>query len=161
MGLEVHVVLDVPAELHRAMGSFWSGALGWAVGESWPGQSELASFEPPEGSSYVHLQRIEGPPRVHLDLVVGGAAAEFAGKWHRDGSPVQLLFQRLDEPGVVVRAHLDLGTDDVTAEVRRLLDEGAVDLGPGRGWHVLRDAAGLPFCVTGNSPAGVHGRDLD
>jgi Glyoxalase-like domain len=78
---------------------------------------------------------------------------EFSGKWHDDaGSPLQLLFQRLDEPDGLVRAHLDLGTDDLPGEVRRLVALGATDVGPGHGWQVLRDATGQPFCVTGNSP---------
>jgi hypothetical protein len=92
---------------------------------------------------------------------VDSAAPEFAGKWHDDaGSPLQLLFQRLDEPDGAVRAHLDHGTDDVAAEVRRLVGLGADDLGSGRGWHRLRDLAGLPFCVTGNSPGYGGRRDI-
>jgi hypothetical protein len=72
------------------------------------------------------------------------------------GSPLQLLFQRLDEPSGSVRAHLDHGTDDPMAGVRRLLALGAIDVGPGRGgWHVLRDMTGLAFCVTDNFP-GKH-----
>jgi hypothetical protein len=74
---------------------------------------------------------------------------------------VQLLFQRLDELHGSVRAHLDHGTDDRMAEVRRLLALGAGDVAPGRGgWHVLRDAAGLEFCVTQNSPASTRRRDM-
>jgi hypothetical protein len=57
-----------------------------------------------------------------------------------------------------VRAHLDHGTDDVVAEVRRLRNLGAEEIGPGRGWHALRDPAGLAFCVTGNSPAQSRSR---
>lgn len=88
-------------------------------------------------------------------------APEFAGTWHDDaGSPLQLLFQRLDEPHGRVRAHLDLGTDDLAAEVQRLRDLGADDIGPGRGWHAVRDPAGLPFCATENSPVQALRRDL-
>ena len=84
---------------------------------------------------------------------VDSPAPEFAGKWHDDaGSPLQLLFQRLDEPEGPVRAHLDHGTDDLPAEVRRVRSLGADDIGPGRGWHALRDPLGLAFCVTENSP---------
>jgi hypothetical protein len=91
----------------------------------------------------------------------GSEAGEFAGKWHDDaGSPVQLLFQRLDEPDGPVRAHLDLGTDNVEVDVRRILDLGAADIGPGRGWWALRDPTGLPFCVTGNSPMQTPQRDI-
>lgn len=221
---------------------------GWPVGGPWPAHPELRSFEPPTGDSYVHLQQIDGPPRVHLDVeppshdetvtaavaagasvvhqatswtalvspgglpfcvlkVTSGApppavtmpgghrvrlvqvcidsprpaheaemsfwrsllggrwvpspAPEFAGKWHDAGSPLQLLFQELAEDGGPVRAHLDLGTDDLVAEVARLTALGAADVGAGHGgWHVLRDPAGLPFCVTGNSPEQMEHRDF-
>lgn len=245
----IHTVIDVPTSLHGTASDFWAAALGWPVGGPWPGHAELRSFEPPSGTPYVHLQEIDGTPRVHLDLqgddaeaLVGRAVElgarrvgesdrwqtllspgglpfcalaatgarprpapvawpdghrsrlvqvcvdspasrhaaevafwrallggrwvdspgpEFAGKWHDDlGSPIQLLFQRLEEPGGAVRAHLDLGTDDLPAEVSRLLDLGAEDVGPGRGWHVLRDPTGLAFCATENSPSSEARRDL-
>ena len=80
---------------------------------------------------------------------------EFAGKLYPPiGSSVQLLFQRLgsDDPATTVRAHIDLGSDDVQAEADRLVGLGAGHLGRGRGWIVLRDPIGMVFCVTGNSP---------
>ena len=40
----------------------------------------------------------------------------------------------------------------IAAEVARLEALGAHVLGPGRGFVVLRDPTGLPFCVTGNDP---------
>lgn len=244
----VHAVIDVPPRQLAGTAQFWGDALGWPAGAAWPTHPELRSFEPPSGAAYVHLQRITGPPRVHLDLEVdtpeatvenaiglgaaliavhdrwqtlrspGGlpfcvlqahrhespqpmtfpdghharmvqicidsprsvhtrevgfwrallpgrwsasSATEFAGKWHDDsGSPLQLLFQQLTEISGPTRAHLDQGTDDVPVEVRRLIDLGASEVGPGRGWHVLRDVAGLPFCVTGNSPEQTQLRDL-
>jgi hypothetical protein len=247
----VHAVLDVPAGEQARSAAFWGRALGWPAGAPWRTHPELSSFEPPTGTPYVHLQRIAGEPRVHLDLEseppevtvaravdlgaevvaeqdrwhnlrspgglpfcmlqpggpggrrapqpvtfpdghrarlvqicidsprsvhaaevafwrgvlpgrwVPSRAAEFAGKWHDDaGSPIQLLFQQLDETSGTVRAHLDLGTDDLPAEVRRLVNLGAADVGRGRGWHVLRDVAGLPFCVTENSPEQTRHRDL-
>lgn len=248
--LWLHAVLDVPASSHATAATFWSACLGWPAGDPWPGHDELSSFTPPDGAAYVHLQRIDGAPRVHVDLAVptarqaarrveaavalgarsvgreerwtamrspgglpfcvvashdvdppaevtwpgghrtrlvqvcidapagaverevhfwrallggrwvGSQSAEFVGKWHRDGSPLQLLFQRLDEHDGPVRAHLDLGADDVGSEVERLRGLGAADVGEGRGWHVLRDPAGQSFCVTGNRPEGVHDRDL-
>lgn len=244
----LHAVIDVPADQHRRLADYWSRALGWTVGDPWPGHPELRSFTPRRGASYIHVQEIEGPPRVHLDVEsvdpdatvrrageLGGSlirqsdrwqtllspgglpfcvlrvgehiapqpttwqdghrsrlvqisidspaaahdrevdfwrvllpgrwaespAAEFAGKWHDDdGSPLQLLFQRLDEPVGPVRAHLDLGTDDLSAAVRRLERLGARDVGPGRGWHTLLDPGGLAFCATENSPEQVRHRDL-
>jgi hypothetical protein len=243
----LHVVIDVPSDKLGAEADFWTGALGWATGDSWPGHPELRSFEPGHGTPYVHLQEIDGPPRVHLDIGtrtpeetisratslgatlgashprwqrlrspggfpfcvfsadapeepeavawpeghrtrlvqvcidspvdahdrevsfwrsllpgrwVDSSSHEFAGKWHRDGSPVQLLFQRLDEPHGPVRAHLDLGTDDLAAESDRLRNLGAREIGPGRGWHALRDPAGLAFCATLNAPESTAHRDL-
>ncbi len=89
------------------------------------------------------------------------SSREFAGKWHDDaGSPVQLLFQRLEEPIGPVRAHLDIGSFDVAAEVQRLVDLGATAVGFGRGWQTLRDPAGLLFCVTRNSHRQSSRRDL-
>jgi len=244
----IHAVVDVPAASHAQTAAFWADALGWPAGAPWRGHHELRSFEPPAGTAYVHLQQIDGPPRVHIDLEtrdsrsavrravrlgatfvartprwqtllspgglpfcfleasndappepvswpdghrtrlvqvcvdspadshdaevefwrgllpgrwVDSPSPEFAGKWHDDaGSPIQLLFQRLDEPDGPVRAHLDLGTDDLASEVRRLRDLGADDVAPGRGWHVLRDPDGLTFCATENSPERVRTRDL-
>jgi hypothetical protein len=244
----LHVVIDVPGDQVEAAADFWRRALGWPTGEPWTGAPELRSFVPPRGTPYLHLQEIDGPPRVHLDLEsedprslvdraealgadlvashprwttlsspgglpfcvvaageqevpdaltwpgghrsrmvqlcldspasvhdrevafwrdllagrwVSSDAREFAGKWHDDaGSPVQLLFQRLDEPDGPARAHLDLGTDDVRAEVVRLLGLGATDVGPGRAWHVLLDPTGSEFCVTANSPDPATLRDL-
>ena len=244
----LHAVIDVPLDQHRATANFWGRVFGWPAGAPWQDHPELCSFEPPAGSSYLHLQQIDGPARVHLDLETddpddmarravdlgadllrghddwqalrspgglpfcvlearqhhppgpviwpdghrsrmvqvcvdsppevhdaevdfwrgllgerwaGSRAREFAGKWHDDaGSPLQLLFQRLDQSGGPVRAHLDHGADDVPAEVRRLLDLGADDVGAGRGWHVLRGPAGLPFCVTPNSPEVTRIREI-
>ena len=64
----VHAVIDVPREQHASAARFWSNVLGWRLGAPWTGQPELRSFEPPEGTAYVHLQEIAGPARVHLDL---------------------------------------------------------------------------------------------
>jgi hypothetical protein len=244
----IHAVIDMPADQHAATADFWGRVFAWPAGAPWSDHPELRSFEPPVGTPYLHLQRIDGAPRVHLDVesdapdetvaqavgrgaelvaeserwstlrspggltfcvlraheheppgpvtfpdghrarmvqvcidspqaahgaevafwraVLGGrwvpsGRAEFGGKWHDDaGSPVQLLFQQLHDVSGPVRAHLDLGTDDLPAEVRRLLDLGASDVGPGRGWHVLRDVADQPFCVTVNSPEQTQHRDL-
>jgi glyoxalase superfamily protein len=244
----IHAVIDVPTEEHAAAALFWSDVLSWPAGEPWRGHPELSSFEPPDGAAYVHLQRIDAPARIHLDLesespadtvtkavelgasfvarrgtwttltspgglpfcvlvakehaapgpvtfsdghrtrmvqvcvdsprsvhgaevefwraLLGGRWVpsrhpEFAGKWHDDeGSPVQLLFQEVDEPDGPVRAHLDLGTDDLDADVRRLRALGATDVRPGRGWHVFLDPSGHPFCTTRNSPEVLQHRDL-
>jgi hypothetical protein len=45
------------------------------------------------------------------------------------------------------RYHLDIETDDVSAEVSRLLAAGASEVERRDDWVVLRDPAGLLFCV--------------
>jgi predicted enzyme related to lactoylglutathione lyase len=63
------------------------------------------------------------------------------------GQPVpgfQFMLQRVDAPA---RVHLDIETDDVEAEVRRLEALGAERVGPVKSWWVMRDPAGLLFCV--------------
>jgi hypothetical protein len=67
---------------------------------------------------------------------------------YRDfGQPVpgfQFMVQQVDASA---RVHLDIETDDVEAEVRRLEELGAVRVQPVRSWRVMRDPAGLLFCV--------------
>jgi hypothetical protein len=114
-----------------------------------------------DSPSSVHDAEVEFWGGLLGDRWAPGSSAEFAGKWHDDaGAPIQLLFQRLEEPEGLVRAHLDLGTDDLEADVRRLRELGAPDAGHGRGWHVFLDPAGQPFCTTKNSPDQTHHRDL-
>jgi hypothetical protein len=67
---------------------------------------------------------------------------------YRDfGQPVpgfQFMVQRV---GADARVHLDIETDDVEAEVARLEALGAERVEAVRSWWVMRDPAGLLFCV--------------
>jgi hypothetical protein len=68
----------------------------------------------------------------------------------------QFMVQRIygDDPA---RVHLDIETDDVEAEVRRLEALGAERVEQVRSWWVLRDPAGLKFCVVRvQSPAAFE-----
>ena len=49
--------------------------------------------------------------------------------------------------GASARVHLDIETDDVEAEVQRLESLGATRVEPVKSWWVMRDPAGLLFCV--------------
>jgi hypothetical protein len=71
------------------------------------------------------------------------------------GCAVQLLVQCLAEtsPQATTRAHIDLGTDDVAAEVKRLEALGSMQAAQVGSWRVMSDpATGLPFCVTRQHP---------
>ncbi len=67
----MHVFVDVPEERAAAGAGFWSAATGWPGSTPWQGHPEFVSLEPAAGTPYVHLQRIDGPARIHVDLVVG------------------------------------------------------------------------------------------
>jgi len=57
---------------------------------------------------------------------------------------LHLMIQRIGGPA---RVHLDIETDDIDAEVARLESLGAVLVEKVKAWSVMRDPAGLLFCV--------------
>jgi hypothetical protein len=65
-------------------------------------------------------------------------------------STLVLLVQELGEGAP--RVHVDIHTDDVDAEVARLTELGATTVERFENWVVLRDPAGLPFCVVKAPP---------
>ena len=85
----------------------------------------------------VQLTRFERHPEYH--------GADLPG----DG--LGFLVQRLD--GGQARVHLDIHTDDLEAEVARLEALGAERVRQVHAWWVMRDPAGLLFCVI-HEPAG-------
>lgn len=238
----IHAFVDLPGPLRAAGLGFWAAVTGWRSGRPWRAHPEFRSVEPPDGCAYLHVQRIDGSPRIHLDLAMAeGVSVDVerarhvelgavAGARHRswqvmsspgglpyclvaerrrdrpapmtwpDGhrsrlvqvcidipsagfepelsfwrvatgwtdeaarypefarlrppatSPMGLLLQRLEIADGAVRMHLDLGTDDPLAEVERVRAAGAELVDDARPWVVLRDPAGLPFCVTPRPP---------
>jgi hypothetical protein len=56
----------------------------------------------------------------------------------------QFMVQRVED---TARVHLDIETDDVDAEVRRLEALGASRVAQIETWWIMRDPAGLLFCV--------------
>lgn len=75
--------------------------------------------------------------------------------------PLHFLLQRLDstERGQSARAHVDLSCSDVDAEVERHVELGAEKGGRHAHWQVMRDPAGLIYCITDKDPDG-HWRKL-
>jgi hypothetical protein len=71
-------------------------------------------------------------------------SAEYHGAFLR-GSDLILLMQRLESGAP--RVHLDIHTDDLDAEVARLERLGAQRVQKVHAWWVMRDPAGLLFCV--------------
>jgi catechol 2,3-dioxygenase-like lactoylglutathione lyase family enzyme len=108
----VDCILDVPLEVAEATRAFWAEVLGWRIGEPWPDHPEFASLQPPSGDSFVHVQVIDGPARLHLDLTVtdietetqrlvgiGASAGTRTKDWQVLASPGGLPFCLLEEGG--------------------------------------------------------------
>jgi hypothetical protein len=73
------------------------------------------------------------------------------------GQEFGLLVQRLgDGPA---RVHLDVHTDDIDAEVARLERLGAQRVEHTDFWYVMRDPAGLLFCVVLDRPGTLTGEN--
>ena len=70
----LHVFIDIRADVAEASAKFWSAALGWELGDQWPGHPEFRSFEPPTGDPYVHQQVGDHGPRIHFDLEIADEA---------------------------------------------------------------------------------------
>ncbi|HEX2144814.1 MAG TPA: VOC family protein, partial [Glycomyces sp.] len=71
--------------------------------------------------------------------------------------PLHFLLQRLNsaERGQCVSAHVDLSCSDVEAETERHVELGAEPVRRHQHWQVMRDPAGLEYCITDKNPAGI------
>jgi Glyoxalase-like domain len=105
---------------------------------------------------------IDVPPAGHdRELAFWSAAAgqpltrfDSHPEYHGAGLPGQefgLLIQRLDHGPA--RVHIDIHTDDLAAEMTRLEELGAERVRQVHSWWIMRDPAGLLFCVI-PEPAG-------
>jgi hypothetical protein len=78
---------------------------------------------------------------------------EYHGAYWPGHDQMILLLQRLEDGEA--RVHLDIRADDVEAEVARLERLGATRIQETRYWWVLRDPAGLLFCVVAAKPGSL------
>jgi len=119
----------------------------------------------PDGrTSYVDQVCLDIPPSRYDDELAFWAAltgwrrrdprpgSEFGRVTPGPDQPLQLLLQRLDDEQDAVTAHLDWAASDREAEVAAHLEAGAELEGVFEGWTVLRDPAGMTYCVTGRRP---------
>jgi hypothetical protein len=116
------------------------------------GQPVGAAAGPDQLTDYVGVQRGAAGalgqqlPRFDFEEYSGAAL---------HGQDFWLLVQRLD--GGPPRVHLDLHTDDLNAEVARLERLGAARVQQVHAWWVMRDPAGLLFCVIPElRPGALH-----
>lgn len=60
------------------------------------------------------------------------------------GGEVKIILQKVDHDS---RVHLDIESDDIDAEVERLVGLGATEVARIKGWVVLEAPSGHRFCV--------------
>jgi predicted enzyme related to lactoylglutathione lyase len=84
--------------------------------------------------------------------LVDSIRPEFARLRRPADQGLELLVQRLEEPGGPVRGHLDIGCSDRAAETERHLALGAGHVTTYDAWTVLTDPAGSPYCITDREP---------
>jgi hypothetical protein len=105
-----------------------------------PGDGHEAEVAFWQGALGVELARLERHPEYHGAALPGGDLA--------------FLVQRLDDGPA--RVHLDIHTDDLDAEVDRLERLGARRVRHVHHWWVMRDPAGLLFCVLPQPPGTLN-----
>ena len=119
---------------------------------------------PDAHTSYVDQVCLDIPPsRYDTEMEFWAGLTGWARRDPRPGSefgrltpgaeqPLQLLLQRLDDEQDRVTAHLDWSASDHEAEVESHVAAGAEVRGRFEGWTVLRDPAGMTYCVTRRQP---------
>lgn len=101
---------------------------------------ELAFWQAASGETF---SQIEQHPEYHVAPL--------------HGQEIALLIQRLGEGPA--RVHMDIHADDLEAEVARLEAVGAQRVNKSHFWWVLRDPAGLLFCVVAERPGRLTDRN--
>jgi glyoxalase superfamily protein len=119
----------------------------------------------PDGrTSYVDQVCLDVPPSSYdVELAFWAGVTGWPRRDPRPGSefgrvtpgpeqPLQLLVQRLDDEQEAVTAHLDWAASDHEAELAAHVLAGAELQRRCEGWSVLRDPAGMAYCITRRQP---------
>jgi hypothetical protein len=121
----------------------------------WPGgqrsrTDQLCLDIPPQAFDHelVFWQTLTGWPQRPTN------AREFRRLLPPPELPLQFLLQRLDlaEQGRSTTAHIDLSCTDLDAETERHVGLGAEAVRRHHWWQVMRDPAGLEYCITARNP---------
>lgn len=127
----VHLFIDVPREEWARSVTFWAAATEMAPSAQWGEQGQFRTLQPASGDAWVHVQAIEGPSRVHVDLdsTDREAAREHAlglgarPEWVWEEVPV------MRSPGGLLFCHtVGEGKELVRADPDRILDQVCIDI---------------------------------
>lgn len=140
MAYDFQVTVDT-ANPHT-LADWWAEALGWQV--------------EPQDEAFIRRMIAEGQATEDDTITHRGALVwkEGAAITHPDKAAPRLLFQLVPEPKVAKnRVHLDVnvGAENVEAELERLTDKGATFLHRGRqgphSWVTIADPEGNELCL--------------
>ena len=119
-----------------------------------------SSYAPGMHRSRIGVFLIDHPAESYDDAASFWAAATGSDRGSSDGPPGddpyesltplqggELLELQRTSAGTPARIHLDLETDDVAAEVARVVGLGAAVLEEREGYTILTDPGGMVFCV--------------
>ena len=134
----IQLFLDTPAESYDDAVRFWSAVTGW---EPSPPRGEVGQFLtllPPAGPSYVKLQAVDGPPRVHLDLDSDDRGAALAASLELGASPAWTYesVPVMRSPGGLLFCHTlsegpPAGAAVLTRDGSTILDQVCIDIPAG------------------------------
>lgn len=126
-----HVFVDVPREQWSRSVAFWCAAAGGAPSAPWGDESQYLTVIPPEGDAWVHLQSIDGPPRVHVDL---DSTDRVAAQEHSLALGARMEWDReeatvMRSPGGLVFCHSSGGPREmVRSDPAQVLDQVCIDI---------------------------------
>ncbi|HEY0215440.1 MAG TPA: VOC family protein, partial [Cellulomonas sp.] len=70
--------LDLPPAVHATGSAFWTTVTGTVLSPPRGDRDRFTTLLPADGAAFLRVQRLDGAPRVHLDLHVDDLAAEVA-----------------------------------------------------------------------------------
>ena len=156
----VHVFVDVPMQYWERSVAFWSAATATEASAPWGDEGQYLTLVPAAGDGWVHLQRIDGPPRVHLDLDSGDPVTARAESTALGATPLRERPEALvmESPGGLVFCHShDGGRELVRSDRERVIDQVCIDV-PETPWET---EAAFWSAVTGRALADDGAPEFD
>ena len=81
----IDAFVDVPPAAAEQFREFWSAVTGWPESTARGERGQFRSLLPDAGRAYLRVQELDGPPRVHLDLICPGEESALDAEAERLG----------------------------------------------------------------------------
>lgn len=133
----IQLFLDTPRESFDDAVRFWSAVTGWEPSPRRGEDDQFLTLVPPAGPSYVKLQAVDGPPRIHLDLDSDDRPAASAASLEL-GASAAWTYERVPvmrSPGGLLFCHtLAEGAAALHRDGSTILDQVCIDI-PAEHWE--------------------------